>query len=303
MPTLPRPQSRRALWLLLLAVAGAAATLPADQRPTARVVVGCNWPPRARVALAAIDHAGWNSLLRTYVTADGLVDYAAWQKSPHDLQALRDYLVELSRADLLSPAPRAAQIAFWMNAYNALTIFGILREYPARSLAHHARAGAGYNLWRDLVLRVGRGEYSLGQIEHDRLRPLHDARIHFGIVCGSRGCPRLRNEAYTPGALNGQLNADGRRFLAQPANFNHDRQAGTLRFSPILQWYANDFGKTDAERLQAIAPFLPVDAVEQLRRTPEMPIHFGEYDWQLNDAATNAEPPPSSPEDLGAPPD
>ena len=93
----------------------------------------------------------------------------------------------------------------------------------------------GYNIWRDLLLIVGDDALSLGQIEHQRLRPLHDARIHFAIVCGSRGCPRLRRSAYAASKLDRQLDENARDFFADPEKLAFDPVTGELRLSPIMK--------------------------------------------------------------------
>jgi len=43
-----------------------------------------------------------------------------------DRQALDTYLNTLSRASTKSQSSREAKLAFWINAYNAVTVKGIL---------------------------------------------------------------------------------------------------------------------------------------------------------------------------------
>src|SRR5262249_21991693 len=162
----------------------------------------------------SIEHRAWDNLLRRYVDDVGRVDYAGWKNRPGDVAALDEYLTLLSRADLRREAAGPARLAFWINAYNPLTVRGILREYPTASIQTHASGLGGYNIWRDLRLVVGDRRYSLGEIEHEVLRPLHEPRIHFAIVCASRGCPRLLNRAYTPAEVEQQLRENAQGFFA-----------------------------------------------------------------------------------------
>ncbi|MBW3599465.1 MAG: DUF547 domain-containing protein [Planctomycetes bacterium] len=196
-----------------------------------------------------------------------------------------DYLNTLSRADLVRGATRESRLAFWINAYNALTVQGILREYPTASIQNHAARLVGYNIWRDLLLRVGDQSYSLGRMEHDVSRKLHEPRIHFAIVCASRGCPRLLNEAYTAENLEAQLQANTRHFFADPLKFDYDGQRRELSVSPIVKWYAEDFGSGDAEILKTIAQYLPDEAARQAASTGHARLSYLDYDWSLNDHA------------------
>lgn len=251
------------------------------------VLVGSDVPPARRVAIDAIEHTVWDALLKRYVDGRGMVDYAAWKASAADQQALDQYLAQLSSASLSAPSSRPAQLAYWINAYNAVTIKGILREYPTTSIRQHTARLVGYNIWKDLQLQVeGRG-YSLEQMEHDILRKMGEPRIHFAIVCASIGCPPLRNEAYTAHRLEEQLTANARAFFADPAKFQSDAGRRTLALSPILKWFAEDFGPTQAEQLRRIAPFLPDAAARQLAGSGTAHVRFLEYDWGLNDRSAS----------------
>src|SRR5262249_50767865 len=150
-----------------------------------------------RVDLDDVDHSAWDALLQKYVDDQGLVAYRRWKETPADLAALDRYLARLGAADVGAPADQAAQIAYWINAYNALTIKGILREYPTSSIRNHTAPVGGYNLWRDLLMEIDGRKYCLDDIEHATLRPLGEPRIHFALVCAAKGCPPLWNRAWT----------------------------------------------------------------------------------------------------------
>ena len=102
----------------------------------------------------------------------------------------------LSQANPQAHSTRHAKLAFWINAYNAVTVHGILREYPTSSIRNHTAKLAGYNIWKDLQLAIGGRAYSLDTMEHMILRPEREPQIHFAIVCASIGLSRLLNEAY-----------------------------------------------------------------------------------------------------------
>ena len=265
-----------------------------------KVVLGRNWPASDRVALDCVGHDDWDALLQRYVDSAGGVDYASWKASNADVAALDEYLAQLSRVDPGRASPRAARLAFWINAYNAVTVRGILREYPTSSIQNHASWLGGYNIWRDLLLIVGSHAYSLGQIEHDILRPLDEPRIHFTIVCASRGCPRLLNRAYTPSDLEPQLQENSRAFFSDPSKLEFDSATGRLKLSPILKWYAADFGATPTERLQKIAPLAPDDMARELYSRHDMQIEYLDYNWSLNAQIRPSSDPPLAPLDPSA---
>jgi hypothetical protein len=226
------------------------------------VTVGADVPQAKRVPVERIDHSAWDALLRKYVDAAGMVDYAAWKASSADQAALDAYLAHLSSAEFSRESSRAAQIAYWINAYNAVTIKGILREYPTKSIRNHTAKVLGYNIWKDLRLAVAGGSYSLEQIEHESLRKMGEPRVHFAIVCASMGCPRLLNEAYEAKKLDEQLSVNTKAFFADKAKFGYDPSTKEFSLSPILKWFAEDFGKDQASQLRTIAPYLP-DASER----------------------------------------
>ena len=200
------------------------------------VVVGVNVPSARQVPLSRIEHDVWDKLLRTYVDPNGMVNYQAWKRSAANTQALEQYLQQLSYSN--GQGSREEQLAFWINAYNALTIKGILREYPTTSIRNHTARVIGYNIWKNLKLIVGGRPVSLDEMEHQILRKSGEARIHFAIVCASIGCPRLLNEAYLPDTLDEQLTANARAFFADSSKFRYDASRNVFHLSPVLQWLA-----------------------------------------------------------------
>lgn len=254
------------------------------------VVVGVRVPAARRIAGDQIDHSVWDSLLRKYVDDRGMVNYAGWKASAADTRALDGYLHHLSSASITSETDKRVRLAFWINAYNAVTVKGILREYPTTSIRNHTAKLFGYNVWKDLQLLVEGRPYSLEQMEHEVLRKMGDPRIHFAIVCASMGCPRLLNAAYLPGKLDEQLDANARAFFADPTKFRYDAARRTVAVSPILDWFGEDFGNTQTERLQRIAPYLPDAGGRQLARDGNARVTYSDYDWGLNDQAKAGQP-------------
>ena len=126
-----------------------------------------------------------------------------------------------------------------------------------------------------LVLR------SLEQIEHEILRKLDEPRIHFTIVCASIGCPRLRNEAYTPAELDVQLADNTRDFFSRQRNLQVDTEGRVVRVSSILDWFSEDFGAKPKEGLAGLAEYMP-DRAARFVQQGDFSVDYLDYDWNLN---------------------
>src|SRR5204863_4954485 len=105
-------------------------------------------------------------------------------------------------------APRNEQIAFWINAYNAIVLQTVVEHYPIvqRTSAYPARSirqipGAFERVQHHIAGKM----VTLDQIEQSVLSGFHDPRIFFALGRGAIGSGRLRSEAYTPELLDKQL--------------------------------------------------------------------------------------------------
>ncbi|MBS1985406.1 MAG: DUF547 domain-containing protein [Bdellovibrionales bacterium] len=292
MPTVPLPNSRD--WLVcgvpvLAVILLSAAVSVSPQRDATGV-------GQSASSTSAGAHNGWTELLRRYVDGSGNVDYAKWCATEKDLQRLDDYVASLSRMEQRQLVNKPQKLAFWINAYNAVTIRRILREYPARVGQIVTSGESSPTVPNAEQFVVNDTKYSLDDIEHSVLRQLSDPRIHFAIVCGARGCPRLRDEAYEAERLEEQLEQNARNFFADVNKLTVDEQRKELRLSPILEWYATDFGASSSDDiLQSITPWLPNDA-RKFTKGQKMRVIFNDYDWTLNDQKQVMEPPLPPPE-------
>lgn len=239
-----------------------------------------------RVSMDDVDHTPWNTLLKKHVDDDGYVNYKAWHASSADRRALTGYLNSLSRVNPQTKAAKDAKLAFWINAYNAVTVHGILREYPTSSIRDHTARFFGYNIWKDLKLIVAGRGYSLEHIEHEILRKMSEPRIHFAIVCASIGCPRLLNEAYTPDTVQAQLDANAKDFFKRKQNFQYDAGSRRFHLSSILSWFAEDFGSNQSAQLRTISKWLPDRASQSAAKSGTGSISYLDYNWKLNDQAS-----------------
>jgi len=214
--------------LLMLAVFIAISLSSSIGRAGGAATLGVSVPAGQQLSFDQINHAPWDALLRKYCDAQGFVNYQAWQRSNQDQQALDNYLSQLSRAAANRPAAPAAKLAFWINAYNAVTIKGILREYPTTSIRNHTAKVFGYNIWDDLLLQVGNRTYSLNQMEHEVLRKMGEPRSF-------RHCLRLDrlSSAAKPGLHGGEsgkpTGVQYKTFLCQSRKISLSSQSAQYR--------------------------------------------------------------------------
>lgn len=220
---------------------------------------------------AGFDHRDWDVLLGKYVDASGRVAYRDLAAS--DRSRLDAYLERLAEArpDGLEERDR---LAFWINAYNAMAVAGVLEGYDAEGLFSR------YRFFKSYERRIAGERRTLDEIEHGILRKrFDDFRMHFAVNCASTSCPKLRAEAYDGDRLDAQLNEQARTFLEDPERNRFDVAAGRVELSKIFDWFAKDFTKAGRSLADALSPWLSDPQIELLR-TGE--VSYRAYDWTLN---------------------
>jgi hypothetical protein len=259
---------------ILPSVLVALAALAAPACPQSTPTPGEPAPPDAARAGDGFSHALFDAVLRDHVE-DGLVDYVALRGDAR----FGEYVRRLAEARPESLKDRKEALAFWLNAYNALTLDGILKALdvsdPAKVAAWRTNAGDG-RFFEEATRRVGGKDLSLDAIEHEivRKRFAGEPRVHFALVCASSSCPKLRAEAYAAARLDAQLEEEARAFLRDPDKNRYDPKTNTLHLSPIFDWFAADFEPAGG-RLAFVRERLPGVAADAK-------IEFLDYDWRLN---------------------
>ncbi|HRX00247.1 MAG TPA: DUF547 domain-containing protein [Cyclobacteriaceae bacterium] len=221
----------------------------------------------------APDHKVFSELLTKYVSKDGKVNYTGFID---DRELFQRYLNSLSQNPPTKSWTANQRKAYWINAYNAFTIKLIVDNYPVKSIKD--LGGWIYKVntaWDIRFIKIGTETLDLNNIEHEKLRrEFDDPRIHFAIVCASKSCPKLMNEAYVAEKLEEQLDQAGRSFLNDPSRNKISRN--NVELSSIFKWYKGDFTKKTT-----LIEFVNRFTTQKISR--DAAIGYLDYDWSLNE--------------------
>jgi hypothetical protein len=171
------------------------------------------------------------------------------------LSRLEDQVRLLDDFDPDSLRNDAEKKAFWINIYNELTNYFIIRLQLKKSVWEVP------DFFNVLTVSVGKYCLSLDDIEHGILRrngvrnrnkPRQfssrdsrrnlminqlDPRIHFALNCGSISCPPIA--FYTASDIDAELALAEENFARQEFLIDHEK--GEILCSEIFIWYRSDF--------------------------------------------------------------
>jgi Protein of unknown function, DUF547 len=237
----------------------------------------------------------FDQLLDLYVRG-GDVYYRALKSDRAKLDGYLN-LVAGASVDKLS---REEQIAFWLNAYDALVLRTVIDHYPiqGKSAAYPAKSirqipGA----FERLPHRVAGRTLTLDQIEQTVLTDFHDPRLYFAIGRGAIGGGRLRSEAFTPGRLEEQLAEVAAECVSRAQCVQVDRESGKVGASAIFSWREKEFAAKYADGAPtAFASRSPIERAVIAFVMPKLlttekefmakntfEVVYRPFDWTLND--------------------
>lgn len=214
--------------------------------------------------MVAFDHSVWNDLLKKHVSATGKVNYKGFKA---DLELLDAYMRSLNEGAPTENASKEERLAYWINAYNAVTVRLIVSNYPLSSITKLD----GGKPWDVKRYSNGSKKLSLNDIENNILRPMGDARIHFALNCAAKSCPPLLNEAFTADNVTKLLEQRTRQFINSATRTVIEKDE--IKVSKIFDWYGKDFGN--------VVDF--VNKYAKIKAAKTAKVTFLDYDWNLND--------------------
>jgi Protein of unknown function, DUF547 len=235
-------------------------------------------------------------LLDVYVR-DGFVYYRALKS---DRAKLDRYIASLDVPQATYDAwPKEQQMAFWINAYNAMVlqtvvdhypIHGRAAEYPANSLRQVPGA------FERLPHRVLGRTLTLDAMEKE-MAGFKEPQALLALGRGAIGGGRLHSEAYTSQRLAEQLKGVSAECVQRKECVQIEANTGTLSVSPLFSWREAMFidplgvaelkdypGRSPIERavLRLIEPYILPTEQEFLKRNT-FKISYHTFDWRLND--------------------
>ncbi|MBW2443168.1 MAG: DUF547 domain-containing protein [Deltaproteobacteria bacterium] len=227
---------------------------------------------------AGFDHSLFDQVLKSYVDDQGRVDYNGIAKD----QAFKTYMEALKSAPVDSMS-RDEQLAFWINAYNAVTIDKVIKWKPQKSVRETFVPGVwtGTKFFTTREHTVAGKSLSQDDIEHEILRKqLKEPRIHFAIVCASSSCPPLARFAYTGENVQVKLEEETRNYINSQRGTRFDPAENILYLSKLFDWFAGDFEYASGSVLDFLKPYLDEQGRAFLDRQPA--LNYIHYDWALN---------------------
>ena len=260
--------------------------------------VAAQQPTPEHGAAGLPDHDPLTRILSS-VVENGDVNYLRVAEGYGRPNGLVAYLERLAATDpaALKAAPALDRLAFWINAYNACMLKRVVEHYPIepagglRGLRNRAAGRPANSVWQ--IEDVFTGPHcpvagtlrSQDEIEHEIVRPMGDARIHFAVNCAARSCPPLVAEAYDGAVLDRQLDQRVAEFMADSTHFSVSVAGGrpVVRTNKVLDWFKEDFGG-EAGILSFLASYAE-GATQEALEHPDVRLEFFDYDWTLNDTA------------------
>lgn len=236
-----------------------------------------------------------DQILDLYVR-DGFVYYRALKA---DRAKLDGYVSQLAVADVKNMS-KDGQVAFWLNAYNALVLRTVIDRYPIQG---HAAAYPSKSIrqvpgaFEGVAHRVAGRSLTLDDIEKKVLPEFHDPRVYLALGRGAIGSGRLRSEAYVPDRVEKQLGEMVSECTSRPVCAQIDRNNNKIVASSIFSWREKEFSAVYGDKAPEIfASRSPIERAiitliepkllaseRQLFAQNTFQVVFEPFDWSLND--------------------
>lgn len=215
----------------------------------------------------------WKFVLSQFVDTQGRVDFKRLSKNPQKLLVFVNYIAKESPKSNPDKFPtKQAQLAYYLNSYNALSMYNILDAGIPDSLAGLKKVKFFY--FKKFV--IGGETMSLYAYENDVIRALGDERVHVALNCMSAGCPRLPQYPFPSTLLDAELEKQAKLFFNEPRNVQVDEANRVVRVSEILNFFTDDFLKKSSSLIGYVNRY-------HKNKIPEdFSVEFIPYDWTVN---------------------
>lgn len=220
--------------------------------------------------------ASWSRILQLYVDEEGRTDFRALALDSDDLKQFLSFVESTSPAshpDLFATEDEV--LAYHINAYNALAMFGVIKKAIPSDLNSFYKRLRFFKL-RSVV--IGGEKTSLYNYENKVIRLLNEPRVHFVLNCMVRGCPRLPQEVFQAETLEEQLEAAAQEFFNKDKHIRIDADKRTVYVSEILDFYTEDF--VSSGKTRDLTEYL--NCYSKIKVPTDYRVKFIDYDWTIN---------------------
>jgi hypothetical protein len=194
----------------------------------------------------------------------------------------------LANFDIESLRSREERLAFWINSYNALSIYGVIKKLKSDPKFIEKGIGNWFGRVRFFALQkfhVGGKSYTLRAIENMIRKEFQDPRIHFALNCSTLGCPVLKDGLYSADNIENELEEAARLYIRSPRGSRIDKKRNALHLSLIFKWSRGEFHISGKSLVQYVAKYMSDENANYLRSNENaIKIKFMEYDWSLNNS-------------------
>ncbi len=256
-------------------------------------------------------HELLSAALSAHVDSDGFVEYDGIRSDRN----FQEYLYRLANTPADKLPTDDSRLAYWINAYNAFAIQGVLETLPRSrnkwtsyrvidvKVSGVRESGKGF--FAGLKYRAGGQWFTLDEIEkaillkrvdgfkknRKKYRSIGvktpDPRIHFALVCAAKGCVKLRQEAFEADRVDQQLDEAVRSFVEDQSRIRFHRQDRTINTNELLKWYKSDLinsGYTPhaSSVVKFLANFVKDPSLAKSLARDRWNMSYFAYDWTLN---------------------
>ena len=227
----------------------------------------------------SISHATWQDILDNFLdehdSGINRFDYIALKEDLERMESLIEYFLQLSELDPRTYS-KSEQLAYWINLYNATTVYLVASQSPVKSITDIKFANS--SAFEVAIANVKDQRLSLNDIRNNILRPIwRDSRIHYALNCASLGCPNLAKNTYRADNVEELLEEGAKAYI------NHSRgvtiENDQLTVSKIYELYKEDFGSDASEVISHLLTYAEPTLAEQLKQYTK---YETKYDWRVN---------------------
>ena len=243
------------------------------------------WEVNNPLSQSVISHHEWQAFLSQHVITNQegitLVDYP--HLTENHINALKHYIDQMSVV-AINKFNRNEQLAYWLNLYNALTVYTVAHYYPISSIQEIDISPGLFSIgpWGANLLSIEGTALSLDEIYNRIIRPIwNDPRTHYAANNATIGAANLSKQAFQGTTINEQLNKAAFEYINSARGVQIIEKK--LIVSKIYDWFRDDFGGSDSDVILHLSQFAKEPLRKQLQQMSTIDSYS--YNWHLNSSS------------------